>query len=488
MKSLKIFIGLNAIFLLILCLGLRQLILVDSGIAGINKYLRAKYRKAWKTVSIDSPRSSTSGRGTGRGSGGSGRGRGNSGSGGDAGGSRAATSANPNPCGSGTGTGHTAPSILSSSAVAIDVDHLCIDMNQLLHGCIRGTKSPDHVTAKIFQNLDIILRFSRPTKSLVLAFDGPAPFAKIITQRNRRRSKSLGGLLTPGTDLMNSMENMMLCYILQRHSWPQLNNVSVFISDSKHPGEGELKIINWIKHYMPFTGHTLMGHDNIDRFSSHDNNHSYSSDSTRVVSNTDHLCSDRILIVGSDSDILVQSICISSYTPKIAVLQISQSSNDDPDVICNIDLMMKGLMNTTGVDWIDMHRHFTRDLSSSNRRQLNNNSNNYDGTTSSNIDQVVISKINTNDCVHTDDDDTKEKAYINDSYNSIPDSGAQNIYNSNNTQVNAIYSSFRSVHIDICILFALQGNDYLPKLRGISMKRSLECYGIAMKQLPYEDR
>ena len=29
--------------------------------------------------------------------------------------------------------------VASSGAIDVDVDHLCIDMNQLLHGCIRGT-------------------------------------------------------------------------------------------------------------------------------------------------------------------------------------------------------------------------------------------------------------------------------------------------------------------------------------------------------------
>jgi hypothetical protein len=258
MKSLMIVtIGSNALLLFFLCFELRQVVIVHCGIAGIGKYLRAKYRKSWKTVSIESPRSYTSGRDRGdsvsdRGGEDSGRGDGILGGGGKAG-SWNTTKVN--------GDSHTASMVASSGAIDVDVDHLCIDMNQVLHGCIRGSKSPDHVMAKIFQNLDMILRFSRPRKSLVLAFDGPAPFAKIITQRNRRKSNSLGCLVTPGTDLMNSMENMMLCYVLQRQSWPQLSNVTVFISDGKNPGEGELKIISWIKHYMPHTVDSIIRHD-----------------------------------------------------------------------------------------------------------------------------------------------------------------------------------------------------------------------------------
>ena len=509
MKSLKIVTtGLNVLLLFILCFELRQVVIVHCGIAGISKYLRTKYRKSWKTVSIESPRSYTSGTsGRDRGDRGNDRGRDDScrgdsihGSGinaGNDGGSWTTTN----------GDNHTAS--MAASLGAIDVDHLCIDMNQLLHGCIRGTKSPDHVMAKIFQNLDMILRFSRPRQSLVLAFDGPAPFAKIITQRNRRKSNSLGCLVTPGTDLMNSMENMMLCYVLQRQSWPQLSNVTVFISDGKHPGEGELKIISWIKHYMPYAGDSMIdGHDNdkdnTNQYSSsHHDNHSSSIDySTRFLSNTGHnLCSDRILIVGSDSDILVQSICMSSYAPNIAVLQMSQLSNDDPDVICNISLMMKDLMTSTGVDWTDMYRNFTSDQhhASSQRQHNNSSSKNFNGFASNN-DKADINDDDDdcnvdfrgdagdkapmiNDLSTTSPYRTSQSKYHNDNYNN-----KNNKNSSKSNQNNVIFPSFRSVHIDICILFALQGNDYLPKLRGISMSKTLECYGIAMNQLPYKDR
>jgi hypothetical protein len=514
MKSLKIVTtGLNVLLLFILCFELRPVVIVHCGIAGISKYLRTKYRKSWKTVSIESPRSYTSGTsGKDRGDSGNDRGRDDScrgdgvrGSGinaGNGGGSWTTTN----------GDNHTASMVASSGAidVDIDVDHLCIDMNQLLHGCIRGTKSPDHVMAKIFQNLDMILRFSRPRQSLVLAFDGPAPFAKIITQRNRRKSNSLGCLVTPGTDLMNSMENMMLCYVLQRQSWPQLSNVTVFISDGKHPGEGELKIISWIKHYMPYTGDSMNGgydndKDNINQYSSshHDNPGSSIDYSTRFVSNTGHnLCSDRILIVGSDSDILVQSICMSSFAPNIAVLQMSQLSNDDPDVICNISLMMKDLMTSTGVDWTDMYRNFTSDQQyASSQRQHNNSSSKNSNGFASNNDKADINDDDDDDDDDDFRDDVGDKAsIIRDLSTSSPDRTSQSKYNNDNernknnknssisNQNNVIFPSFRSVHIDICILFALQGNDYLPKLRGISMSKTLECYGIAMNQLPYKDR
>ena len=94
-------------------------------------------------------------------------------------------------------------------------DHVCIDMNQILHGSFRTSSDPRHCVAKIFVGLDKIFRLVEPVKSLVLTFDGPAPFAKLQTQRNRRISSPENSLITPGTDFMNAMDDVILCYVLQ---------------------------------------------------------------------------------------------------------------------------------------------------------------------------------------------------------------------------------------------------------------------------------
>ena len=87
------------------------------------------------------------------------------------------------------------------------------------------------------------------------------------TQRHRRTASPESSLLTPGTDLMNSMENILMCYTLQRYQ--KFGNISIFISGGNHPGEGELKIISWINNHL-------------------------------------ENCSESILIYGSDSDIVLQ--------------------------------------------------------------------------------------------------------------------------------------------------------------------------------------
>ena len=73
----------------------------------------------------------------------------------------------------GAGAGVTQGSSYAEIGSPYRVDHVCIDMNQLLHGSFRTSSDPRHCIAKIFVGLDNILRLVEPTKSLVLTFDGP---------------------------------------------------------------------------------------------------------------------------------------------------------------------------------------------------------------------------------------------------------------------------------------------------------------------------
>ena len=100
----------------------------------------------------------------------------------------------------------------ASTTKPLLVDHICIDMNQLVHTSLRSKSNPTltKCISKIYSELDGVLKFVTPRKSLVLVFDGPAPFAKIQTQRNRRMNKPENNVITPGTDFMALMETFML--------------------------------------------------------------------------------------------------------------------------------------------------------------------------------------------------------------------------------------------------------------------------------------
>ena len=250
----------------------------------------------------------------------------------------------------------------------VKADHVCIDMNQILHsGSVKvAARNPAHFMALLFTTMDSLLRTVCPTKTLVLAFDGPAPFTKMQTQRSRRSNNPAHSLFTPGTDLMSAMENLMICYTLQRVNRPVFRDLTVFISGAQVPGEGEIKIIEWIHNHMP--------------------NHN-----------------DSCIICGSDSDIILQTICL-QHVPNVRVLQSGEGYST---ALCEVSRVVAQLRRTvcelSGVEDAD-----------------------------------------------------------------LPDD-----------------ERFRA---DMIIVFVMQGNDYLPKLRSLTIRTALSAYGRAMKRLPADKR
>ncbi|GBF89683.1 acyl-coenzyme A oxidase, peroxisomal [Raphidocelis subcapitata] len=69
----------------------------------------------------------------------------------------------------------------------VAVDHIYIDLNSVLHTVLRRASSYDQFHALLHKRLDEILRTLAPRRSVMIAVDGPAPLAKLITQRERRK-------------------------------------------------------------------------------------------------------------------------------------------------------------------------------------------------------------------------------------------------------------------------------------------------------------
>jgi 5'-3' exoribonuclease 2 len=156
-------------------------------------------------------------------------------------------------------------------------DHVLIDLNQFLHVIVRNSRSDGHALVLLMKELDLLIQMATPTKSLVLAIDGPPSAAKLATQRQRRlekiikvertlqrlkqsplrvarRKRSIVAdtrtlALTPSTTFMKSVEQALLYW-----AWQRLSNrnsclpegVHVYISPSSVPGEGEVKLLEWL--------------------------------------------------------------------------------------------------------------------------------------------------------------------------------------------------------------------------------------------------
>lgn len=186
----------------------------------------------------------------------------------------------------------------------IEFDNLYIDMNGVVHPCCHpeDTKQPESET-EMFQNLcdymDRIVNIVRPRKLIYLALDGVAPRAKMNQQRSRRfkaaaeaeaseeayeelraefeaegreipaaTKKWDSNVITPGTPFMHRLAGVLRYYVCRRMAestyWQGLK---VLLSDSNVPGEGEHKVMSFIrkqrlqKGYDPNTRHCMHGMD-----------------------------------------------------------------------------------------------------------------------------------------------------------------------------------------------------------------------------------
>lgn len=170
------------------------------------------------------------------------------------------------------------------------VDCLYLDMNALIHPCSHPTPDtdipPPRSEADMWLNLreyiDLLVDTVNPQKLLYLAIDGVAPRAKMNQQRGRRfrsaqeiysgraRKKKLADLwakegfevpdalveaahwdhnvITPGTEFMRNVSAFLRKYIadnlLHNPKWARLK---VLFSDATVPGEGEHKILDFIR-------------------------------------------------------------------------------------------------------------------------------------------------------------------------------------------------------------------------------------------------
>ncbi|BDA50364.1 5'-3' exoribonuclease 2 [Coccomyxa sp. Obi] len=174
-------------------------------------------------------------------------------------------------------------------------DNLYIDMNHIIHACTHPSWrcTPYLSEEEMFLDMQIYLNHifdtARPSRLFMVAMDGVAPQAKMNQQRTRRFFSAYreelsaqleaevrremqavlgpdivipelpsfdGNVITPGTAFMARLAAMLRAFFATKlQTDPAWGGVAVVLSDSSEPGEGEHKIMRFIRHLRTLSGH-----------------------------------------------------------------------------------------------------------------------------------------------------------------------------------------------------------------------------------------
>lgn len=163
------------------------------------------------------------------------------------------------------------------------VNELLIDANCMIHPeCFKVLNDnptwknlnelENKMLDQITNYLDFIIEFSKPTDLIYISIDGVAPIAKIKQQRSRRFKSYADSLeinkikkrhnktinnhwtnasITPGTQFMYKITKKIQSHINESLvKWKEIagnQNLKVIFSSANSPGEGEHKILQYIK-------------------------------------------------------------------------------------------------------------------------------------------------------------------------------------------------------------------------------------------------
>lgn len=179
-----------------------------------------------------------------------------------------------------------------------EFDNLYLDMNSILHNCTHSNDddtlnrmTDDQMYASIFAYIEHLFELIRPQKGFFMAIDGVAPRAKMNQQRARRfrtaqeaeenlqRAIKNGekipkedpfdsNCITPGTEFMAKLSENLRYFVHKKISedsnWA---NIEIVLSGHEVPGEGEHKIMDYIRtmrsqpNYDPNVRHCIYGLD-----------------------------------------------------------------------------------------------------------------------------------------------------------------------------------------------------------------------------------
>lgn len=149
--------------------------------------------------------------------------------------------------------------------------HLFMDCNSMIYDAVNSMNSNEDmkklpkiefenlIITTVINNIEKYINVINPTKTVYIAFDGVAPFAKMQQQKTRRyKSQFMANInenakdilwntsaITPGTSFMDLLSKRV--QIAFRHNEHKFNLQKIFISCSDEIGEGEHKLMECIR-------------------------------------------------------------------------------------------------------------------------------------------------------------------------------------------------------------------------------------------------
>ena len=164
------------------------------------------------------------------------------------------------------------PSIIKKySKDILKVDNLYLDCNSIIYDAyskMEFDKLTETVAVSIIKRviikIDEYISLINPSKTVIIAFDGVAPVAKLEQQRSRRYKSWYQNeiskiifkkekedvwnttAITPGTNFMTEL-NAMVTEHFNTESYSRLKVEKIFVSGSNKVGEGEHKIFDYIR-------------------------------------------------------------------------------------------------------------------------------------------------------------------------------------------------------------------------------------------------
>ena len=145
-------------------------------------------------------------------------------------------------------------------------DNLYLDSNSVVYDCVHRSHgkpvTDESIIGDVCKQIHSYISLVKPSKTVIIAFDGVAPVAKLENQRNRRyKSEFVASLMrhagvaktswdttaiTPGTPFMEKLDAGLRSYF-GGQSKSKFGAESVMLTTSMEAGEGEHKIFEFIR-------------------------------------------------------------------------------------------------------------------------------------------------------------------------------------------------------------------------------------------------